>query len=195
MDSIVFKKKSYSIEKVIKEENDCSIFLVSDEADKFLIKKFSSYSDMIGELELKKRLKRYGINVPKILKKDKKSSSYIEEFINDKTVLDELEAGELSEDYYKEIYSIYRFCRFSKINIDFMPENFVFGNKKMYYTSVKYGPFDPKNAFELEGVFYWIYSSQCVEHLEMLNRKVDKKRKLIVPEANKKVALLTVLYW
>ena len=81
MDSIVFKKKSYSIEKVIKEENDCSIFLISDEADKFLIKKFSSYSDTLDEVFEN----REQIEISRFYEKMPKASLLAtEEFVEDK---------------------------------------------------------------------------------------------------------------
>lgn len=195
MDSLLIGRKTYKIEKKTRELHDFCEYLVSFKNQNFIAKKYELTSKMIEDVKSRKNLKKYGINVPKYYKVDKKNNVTLEQFIEGKNVLDELLKNDLDDSYFKELFNIYRFCRFSKIDLDYLPENFLLTNKKMFYLAFNYKQADQNSSLEDYGMYYWIYSSELAQHLKDLGIEVDKKRIIQSAEVKKKIVLLSIMNW
>ena len=191
MENLVLKRKEYKIQK---EYPDGS-YLVSFKDKLFVLRRFDNDTDFHCELNLRKKLKKYGIRIPKIKKVFKKERIVLIEYISDHTMLDELIKGDIGDDAFKELFNIYRFCRFSKIDLNYQPENFATKNGEMYYLSLEFFDSNKEKNLENYGLFYWIYSPQFVEHLKELKISIDPSRVLSKAEANKKIVLISVMHW
>ena len=74
---------------VVKELSDGST-VVSINDKKFVLRHFASASDFHIEINTRKKLKKYGINIPKTVRTFKKENSILVEHIADETMLDVL---------------------------------------------------------------------------------------------------------
>lgn len=191
MENIVVKGKSFEI---IKELNNSS-FVVARKDKKFVLRRYENQSEMWNDLQTHKKLKKYGINIPKLIKKYKDVCYALFEFVSDTTMLDVLLIEDIPDASFKELFNIYRFCRFSEINLNYLPENFAMKNGRMYYLSHDLFKGDEEINLENHGLYFWIYSPKLVEHLKELGLEVDKKRMLTIPESNKKIVLISVMHW
>lgn len=191
MEVMKIKNKSYEVI----EELDSGVFLVSKKDKKFVLRHFESISSLLREIDRRKKLKKYGINIPKIIKVSKKDLCLLIEFISEETMLDVLLKGDIPDKSFKELFNIYRFCRFSKIDLNYHPENFAMKKGRMYYLALDIEKASEDRNLENYGLYYWVYSPQCVEHLKELNLEIDKSRKLTQPEANKKIVLISIMHW
>ena len=191
MESIVLKNKEYKVDKEFTPDS----FVVSLNDKKFVLKRFESLSEFHIELNKRKKLKKFGINIPKVVKKFKKDLTLLIEHISEETMLDTLIKGDIEDEAFKELFNIYRFARFSKIELDYHPENYALKKGRMYYLSLDFGEANKDHNLENEGLFYWIYSPKFVEHLKELKLPIDEKRKLTQPEANKKIVLISIMHW
>ena len=191
MESIRIKNKSYEVIKEI----DSGVFLVSNNDKKFVLRRFESLPSLLREIDRRKKLKKYGINIPKTIKVFKKDLCLLIEFISEETMLDVLLKGDIPDECFKELFNIYRFCRFSKVDINYYPEYFAMKKGRMYYLALDLEKSSEDRNLENYGIYYWVYSPQCVEHLKELNLEIDKSRKLTQPEANKKIVLISIMHW
>ena len=191
MSTIILKNKVYEIVS----EVESGVFVVSRKDKKYILRQLENYKDFYYELQTRKKLKKFGINIPKIVKKFKINFCLLIEHISDETMLDVLLKEDISDDAFRELFNIYRFCRFSKIDLDYHPENFAIKNGRMYYLSLSYGEADEKKNLENYGLYFWVYSPQLIAHLKEQNLSIDKKRALSVPEANKKIVLISIMHW
>jgi len=195
MDTILVGKKTYQIINKTRELHDFCEYLVEFKSKKYIAKKYDLTSQMLDDVKVRKNLKKYGLFVPKYKKIDKKNNVTIEEYIEGKNSLERLLESELPDEHYKELYNVYRFCRFSKIDIDYMPENFILKGKTLYYMSFDYGPQNPNHNLENEGMYYWLYSPEFYQHVKSLGYDFDRKKILTTPEVKKKIVLLSIMNW
>ena len=191
MENIVIKNKNYEVVK----ELDSGVFLVSQKDKKFALRQFASSESFNNEIALRKRLKKLGVNIPKTVKAFKKELCLLIEYISDETMLDVLLKGDIPDEAFKELFNIYRFCRFSKVDINYLPENFAMKKGRMYYLALDLMESSEEKNLENYGLFYWIYSPQLATHLKELNLEIDKSRLLTQPEANKKIVLISIMHW
>lgn len=192
---VLVGRKTYKIIEIIRELHDFTEYLAVFQGKKFIIKQYNLTSKMLDDVKVRNKLEKYGIYVPKYKKIDKKHNATIEEYLDSKNCYEKLLEEELSDDYYKELFNVYRFCRFSKIDLDYMPENFVLYKKKMYYTSFDYGPQNARENLENYGLYYWIYSQEFYDRTKRLGHDFDKKKLLGSAEAKKKIVLLSIMNW
>lgn len=195
MSTLQVKRKQYEIIKKTRDLHNFSEALVSFKNVKYIAKQYDLISIMLDDIKCRSRLKKYGINVPKYKVIDKKNNITLEEYIEGDNALTQLVKGELPDGFYKELYNQYRFCRFSKIELNYMPENFILSRKKMYYTSFDYGPAKEATNLENYGIYYWFYSNEFYNHLQELGIDFDKRKILKPAEVKKKIVLLSIMNW
>lgn len=195
MEVFEVKHKQYEIVSLLKEDVTHKTYLTKYKDRNFVIKTFSSfmtYSEMLSQYL---QLKKYGIKMPKLIKKDKKYLNLVFEYIPGENMLQVVSKNDVDEKTLDQLFNMYRFARFSKIDIDYMPENFVLYNNELYYMSYFYGPSNSQKNLENYGIRYWIYTKELAEHLLEKGFEVDKKRILSNAEANKKIVLLSIMRW
>lgn len=193
MEEITIKRKKYEVGKLFSQTDESITHFVYSKGREYLFIKYLKNYDLV--MDDYKRLSKAGINVPRIIANDKKEHLVVKEYINGTTVLDELLNHDLPDHYFEELFTAYRFCRFSKINLNYLPENFVIQNGKLFYISNDVANYIPQRNLENWGIRYWLYTAEFAQYLKEKGIDVNAKRVLKEEVANKKIVLLSVTYW
>lgn len=194
MDIYHIKHKEYHLLEELKNSNDDYFYAKCEcKGNIYILRKYNT--EFVGAIDEQKKLNKYGINIPKLIAVDKKQMITIEESIDGKTCFEELLDNDLDDKHFELLFVMYRFCRFSKINLDYNPKNFILKDKKLYYTGRHFWPLKKEKNLENEGIRYWLYTNEFANYLQELSINVDFKRVLPEEVANKKIVLLCVTYW
>lgn len=153
-------------------------------------RQFNEYVDGFNKLKVT------GIRVPKIYVYDKAKNIVVTEYIEGKTVLDELLEADLSDKHFELAFNTNWYCKKDKISIDFDPKNFkVFGDK-LVYLSMNCDKFDERWSFEKNHIVLWFYSKEFVKYCKNNLITFDADRvKSNEGEMNKKIALTVVKFY
>ena len=195
MEKLIVLKKEYEIVSLLKEDEYHKSYQVKRGEKLFFIKKFNDYGSFRASLENRKALKKNGIKIPKTLKVNKKELVIITQFIKGENCLEMIAKDELDEKIYEQLFHIYRFARFAKIELDYLPENYVFFKDELYYLSEHFEPQNQKKNLENYGIYFWFYGNECAEHLKEKGLPVDNSRILQKGEVNKKIVLTSIMKW
>ncbi len=145
-----------------------------------------------GMVDLKKNLKKIGVDSPKLKKADKNTNAILLKYFEGERVDKLLFESPLSDGIFEEAFRLARFARLSKYTLDFAPENFLYGKKGMVYVGTGLYPLKEERRFERNDIRLWIYTSEGVAHLKSLGYDVTG----IVPynetEGNRQVVLTVV---
>lgn len=142
------------------------------------------------------KLKVTGIRVPKVVMYDKAKNIVITEFIEGKTVLDELLEKDLDEKYFEMAFQTNFYCKKDKISIDFDPKNFKEKDGKLFYLSMNCTDYNQKWDFEKNHIVLWFYSREFVKYLKNNFLPIDEVRANKDQGAlNKQLALIVVKYY
>jgi hypothetical protein len=194
MEITINKRHIYELDGEFADSKDDYMFVKAKRNNKtFLIRKYyTNFSDAIDE---QNKLKKFGINIPRIIEIDKKANIVVEEIPSGDNCFDILLNKDIEEKCFVQLFVMYRFCRFSEINIDYNPKNFVFDGKKIVYIGRHFWKMDKKRNLENYGIRYWLYTNEFVDYIDSLGIKPDSNRILPEEVANKQIVLLCVAYW
>lgn len=193
MDIIKFKNKDYLIKKKLSNNK----LLVTYKNKDFIIVPFDTYMAFSNYVDNKKRLKKNKVEMPKIIKKDKKALLVLEQYIEGESLLKVIAENRLDEKKYEELFRIYRNNRFAKIALSLKPENFIQHKKYFYYISEEIAPIKNVVAFERsDDILLWMNTENQKRYIEAkgysyLDRTLLKEG----GELNKQIALLCVAHW
>ena len=193
METLTIKRTEYQILSLLYEDEDRKIYLANYKGKKYSIsiykRNFPLFFNKI------KRIQKCGIPTPKIVANSKPEGILVREYFEGPNVFEEIAKGPLSDNYYKELFLIYRFCRFSQINLNYLPENFIMRNNKLYYISDDIYDYEVKHNLENWGIYYWFYGEELVNRLRSNGYKIDNSRILSKAEETKKITLTGITYW
>jgi hypothetical protein len=195
MENRIIKRYEYEIGECVLHEEGLDIFVARRKDRLFSFREYRSEKLYHEDLAKYKRIQKAGVNVPKLIAHDKQLKVLIFERFQEPTALDVLAKEDLKELYFKQLFTIYRFCRFSKVEINYLPHNYILKGTTLYYIGEEIIDSDPKRNLENFGLRYWIYSKEASELLREKNYVIDPKRILSEEETNKRIVLLSVTYW
>ncbi len=193
METKIINKKTYEIIEHKYHLNNVSSYIVKHNNKLFENRVFTSGFDTF--LSNMKASKKCGIPVLKIIKIDKKNNQVLLSYYPIDTVLTELIGKDLDEIYFKEIFKIYRFCRFSSININYFSNNFILTPKGLIYTCDEIYKYSEEHNFINEGINYWFYSEEIITYLKKLSLPIDNNRIIEERELKKKMILVSLNNW
>ena len=195
MEKLIAAKKEYQIISLLKEDEFHKSYKCERKGKLYFIKVFSDLASFQADALNHKTLKKNGINVPKLLKSNKKDLSNTYQFIEGENALQIIAKQDLDEIYYEQLFHIYRFARFAKIELDYHPENYVLYKNELYYLAHDFIPQNQEKNLENFGIYFWFYSEELAAHLKENNLPIDKKRILSKGEVNKKIVLTSIMKW
>ena len=195
MENIVVRRKSYEIKRMVIEKEDHTSFECEIKGKRYFVKQYTDLDSFGFEIKSYKEFSSYGIRNPKLLRKDKNNLTVVYEFINGIKATDVIADGTISDDWFEKLFLIYRFARFSKIDINYLPEFYQMYNGELVYLNHYFFEQNPKKNLENYGIDFWLYGERCAEHLKELGYQVDKSKILTKPELNKKIVLLSIMKW
>ncbi|MDY0100389.1 MAG: hypothetical protein WCZ47_02165 [Bacilli bacterium] len=191
----IIKRYEYILENLLFEDENMKLYLARRKDRLLSFREYLNESTYLSDLDKYRRLQKAGINVPKLIGFDRQLLILIFERFFEPTALEVLEKEDLKEIYFRQLFSIYRFCRFSQIEINYFPHNFILKGMTLYYIGDDIFEADPKINLENYGLRYWIYSEEASKLLDEKGYSVNPKRILSEEETNKQIVLLSVTYW
>lgn len=197
MDIVKFGFRKYEVVSTISSTDQLLMLEVKDRKNRYVYKKYMTSAPFLDEFERYTKLYKCGIRIPRMIQKNKKTNECLFEVFEgdhcDKLLVEN--DFELPEIYYEQLFVLYRFCRFSKIELNYLPENFILRGKYLYYDSLDIYNQNTKINLESYGLYHWIKSKQAYKHLEALGYEFKNKQPLSSAEAKKKIVLISIKYW
>lgn len=195
LEEIKIKHRLYKIISLVKSHQYFDSFVVSFKSKKYFARKYKDTPSFLASLNNYQQLKKYGINIPKLVAIDKKNNILLFKYIDGELVSNLLAKEDLKDVVFDGIFLIYRFARFSKIDLNYMPERYMFDGKELYYVGEEFFAANKDKNLENFGLRYWLTSLEGINHLEELGFDINKKRLIQKDEVNKKIVLISILRW
>lgn len=191
MENIIIKRKTF--ENIIKVGENTFIGTLKDK--KYFIRLFNDIDQLDDHIYNVKRLSSCGINVPKIIRVDKKSLSAAFEYIEGINMLDLLVKDIPSEEQYKAIFLLAWYAKGSKMSLSFKPDNFIYKDNKMYYLSTKISVYNQNNDFTHTDIRLWFPTKELAAYALKLNKDIKDIQIGDEYKTNKKIVLTTCQYY
>jgi len=142
-----------------------------------------------------RQLKHAGINMAKICFHDAAQQVIVFDYFPEEDCLTVLGRGPLAEEYLEALFALYRFARFSKVALDWQPQNFMLRGHQMFYLPTKWEPLTDDNRLEKEGLRHWFLGDEARALLKRKGFDVSALPHMSEAEVNKAMALTVVRYW
>lgn len=159
------------------------------------LREYFDKSEFDNDLENMLLLKRANIPCNKLITYDKKKLIIVVESIEGKSCLSLLENNDIDDKIIEKLFVIYRFARFCKIEINYLPEYFIYNEKGLYYIDDFVSNQDSKINLENYGLRYWLESTEAKKYIQQKGLNSDKMNVLSSGEINKKIVLHSINYW
>ena len=192
---MIIKRKEFIDIKQTYSSDFCDEFEGVLKGKILTIKKYKNQESFDEALYRYKKIYSYGIYTPVLKLKDKKQLILVFEKISGDNVAYLLSKGDIEDKIFEKLFTFYRYARANQIELNYLPENFVFDGKRLYYVSLDLFPQNKDLNLENYGLEFWIMSKKGYEHLLKLGYEIDKKRMLNSGETNKKIVLLSLYNW
>lgn len=192
MTTLTVKKKDYD---VIEEYGEYSMKVSKDGKTyfaKLLGHKTRAFSNFMYAF---KRLKSANIFMPKRVVVDKKKGIVLSEFIEGKTVFEDLCEKDLEDIYYSKVFLMSYSARMSGIRLDFNPKNFKLVDGELYYLAYTFDVYSKAEDFSTNEAKYWFYTKEFRQLLIDEHINIDSKRIKNEYENNKEMVLKVVQYY
>ena len=190
---IVVKNKKFVLQSVKAEHPDHTTYIATWSNRTYLVRVFrEGYKQALADY---KALKRAGINMAKTCFHDDDVQAIVFDYYPEDDCLTVLSKGPLPELYFDALFSLYRFAKFSKVVLDWEPQNFMLRGTQMFYLPTKWEALTEDNKLEKKGLRTWFLGK---EGHELLRRKgFDTKGLPFLEEnvVNKTLVLMTVRFW
>lgn len=194
MDKINFKNKQFDVIKQLGNKT----YLVNVKNKKFVVKQFVEGTNQFPYfLSHAKILKIAGINIPKIVKIDKKNQKVMMEYIDGENVFDTLIKHDLDGDYYSAIFEQSWYGDNEKITLDFHPDKWIMSkDKKLYYLGFDYvDGLSAETEFKTIMIKFWFFTKEFFNYASSLGYEVDRSRLKEEYVINKEIVLTVVKYY
>ena len=193
MEELIIKKKKFIVESVVAEHEDHSSYVCTYSGVKYLVRVYRK--DYQKVLEEYRRLKHAGINMAKMNYHDDENQIIAFDYFPEKDVLEVLSEKDLPEEYFKALFALNHFSRFSKIALDWAPQNFMYRGTQMFYLPIKVTDLTEENGLEKEGLKYWFRGKEALAILKKKGFDISGITPLSDAEVNKACILTVVKYW
>lgn len=161
----------------------------------YIIKKYNNSEDFFNEVRNINQLDANRIRIPKVIKINKKDQWIIEEVPEGVNCLDLVSSDQLTDKIIENLFIIYRFCRFTKNDIDYLPQSFLVTKKSdLIYIGRKIFPQNTTKNLENYGLRFWLDSKEAKINCKE-NGKEFKRQVRTDAEINKNIVLLSIKYW
>ena len=143
---IVAKNKKFVVvsTKMIHEDHVTYICTWSNRT--YLVRTFNTdYEKALADYKV---LKRAGINMAKMCFHDDAAKVIVFDYFPEEDCLTTLSKGPLPDIYFDALFALYRFARFSKVSLDWEPQNFMLRGTQMFYLPTKWEPMNEQNGLE-----------------------------------------------
>ena len=195
-DFIQIKNKKFVINETKAVHHDHSTYTSTWSNRPYLIRVFVNRESYHQALSDYKALKHAGINMAKMCFHDEEQHVIVFDLFPEDDCLTDLSKGPLSELHFQALFALYRFARFSKVSLDWEPQNFMLRGSQMFYLPTKWSPMKEDNRFETSKDYRtWFLGKDGRGLLYKKGYDVSKLPSLSETEVNKASVLMVTLYW
>ena len=190
---LVIKNKKFSIvsTKAIHEEH--TTYIATWSGRTYLIRVFNfGFDKAMADYKV---LKHAGINMAKICFHDDDAKIIVFDYFPEEDCLTALYKAPLADIYFQSLFALYRFARFSKVALDWEPQNFMLRGSQMFYLPTKWAPLDETNALEKGGLRNWFRGKEGFAIMRKKNLDVQGMQMLNDAEVNKELISKTLQFW
>lgn len=193
---IQIKNKRFVIEKEIASHEDHTTYSAVWSKRPYLIRVYNDKENYAKSLADYRTLKHAGINMAKMCFHDDASFVIVYDLFPENDCLTDLSQGELSDLHFQSLFALYRFARFSKVALDWEPQNFMLRGTQMFYLPTKWSPLTEKNLFEKSEAYRtWFLGKEGRALLKKKGYSIDQLPSLSEGEVNKALTLMAVRFW
>ena len=192
---IVIKNKKFVVQSVRATHHDHESVVATWSGRTYLVRVFSIEEDFHRAMADYKTLKHAGINMAKICFHDDDAHVIAFDYFPEDDCLKALAKGPLPDLYFEALLSLYRFARFSKVALDWAPQNFMLRGSQMFYLPTKWKKLTDDNGLEKGGIRWWFLGQEGRDLLSKKGFNTAELPSFSELEVNKAVALKMVRYW
>ena len=142
-----------------------------------------------------KTLKHAGINMAKICFHDDQKKVIVFDYFPEDDCLKDMAKGPLTDNHFEALFSLYRFARFSKVALDWEPQNFMLRGAQMFYLPTKWAPLTDENRLEKAGIRTWYLGKEGRDLLVRKGYDISALPTMEENAVNKSIALTALRYW
>lgn len=194
MDEIIQVKTRKFVVKSVKAEHPDHTTYICVWADRtYCVRTYKEgYDQALADY---KELKHAGINMAKMCFHDEATKSIVFDYFPEEDCLKALSHGPLSDEHFSALFDLYRFARFSKVALDWQPQNFMLRGSQMFYLPTKWEPLTDDKRLEKGFLRTWFLGSEGRALLKKKGYDVSELPSLSEQEVNKATVLMTVKNW
>lgn len=190
---ILAKNKKFVVDSVKMVHDDHTTYICKWSNRTYLVRTFvSGYEEAIADY---KRLKHAGINMAKICFHDDERKVIVFDFFPEDDCLTALSKGPLPDIYFDALFALYRFARFSKVALDWEPQNFMLRGTQMFYLPTKWEPLTEDNGLEKGGIRTWFLGKEGRGLLVRKGFDISNLPTLEETVVNKSIVLHSIQHW
>lgn len=194
-DVIVIKNKKFVVQSIRASHPDHCSVVATWSGRTYLVRVFSDPDEFEKAMADYKQLKHAGINMAKICFHDDPSHIIAFDYFPEEDCLSVLAKGPVEDRYFEALFALYRFARFSKVALDWQPQNFMLRGNQMFYLPTKWQKLTDENVLEKAGLRSWFLGAEGRSLLKRKGYDIASLPSLNELEVNKEVVLKTVRYW
>jgi len=190
---ILAKNKKFVVVSVKAVHDDHTSYICTWSGRTYMVRTFSSgYEEALKDY---KTLKHAGINMAKVCFHDDERKVIVFDYFPEDDCLTTLSKGPLPEIYFDALFALYRFARFSKIALDWEPQNFMLRGTQMFYLPTKWSPLKEENHLEKEGIRTWFLGKEGRALLAHKGFDISALPSMEENAVNKSIVLMSVRFW
>ena len=171
--TVTVNNNSYKIIKLLGKGKGGYSYLAESDGKQFVLKQIHhepcDYYTFGNKIEAERndyqRLLNAGIRIPKMLDIDIENERIIKEYIRGDTIFDMVKNDVSVEEYLTQVREMATLAKFSGLNIDYFPTNFVVQNGLLYYIDYECNNYMDKWNFENWGIKYWSRTPEFLEYV------------------------------
>ena len=190
---IQIKNKKFVITSVKAEHEDHTTYICTWSGRTYLMRTFvSGFEKAMADY---KELKHAGINMAKICFHDDANKVIVFDYFPEEDCLKTLSKGPLPSIYFDALFSLYRFARFSKVALDWEPQNFMLRGTQMFYLPTKWERLTETNGLDKSGIRTWFLGKEGHHLLRRKGFDTNGLPMMEDNEVNKAIVLTAIQYW
>ncbi len=190
---IIAKNKKFVVVSTKMVHDDHTTYICTWSNRTYLVRTFATgFDDAMRDYKV---LKHAGINMAKICFHDDEKKIIVFDYFPEDDCLTSLSKGPLPEIYFDALFALYRFARFSKVALDWEPQNFMLRGTQMFYLPTKWEPLTEENGLEKGGIRTWFLGKEGRGLLARKGFDISNLPCLEDNVVNKSIVLHSVQHW
>ncbi len=169
MDKILIHHRLYDLLETIAENDDYIINIVQHHNQTFKAFCFKNLDAYNNYLKNYIKLKESAINLPKLIKKDNRNGFLVFKNLSGDNLKDILLKRELNDEEFYALFIIESFARYYKVALNYLPENFLYFKKRIYYLDNYVSDEHNPNQFIENDLLYYLPTKVRLNYLRKFN--------------------------